>query len=231
MEAPPSSRPAQAARSPGRSGHLVDGGRPTWVEAIRRHPYCPPVDLRRIEPGSLPRSVIPMDLTIHRPHATCARTGRQFVAGEPFFSALVRAQGKLERQDFAVTAWDGPPDDTLAWWRSTFPATTTAGAALAPVEVLLDVVEQLEGSADDDALRYLLSLELVRRRVLRFVDHPGPAAGEDPASGDADAAQHVVLACRRRDREYRVRVVSAAEAGATGVEERLTTLLWSGGDA
>jgi len=231
MEAPPSSRPAQAARSPGRSGHLVDGGRPTWVEAIRRHPYCPPVDLRRIEPGSLPRSVIPMDLTIHRPHATCARTGRQFVAGEPFFSALVRAQGKLERQDFAVTAWDGPPDDTLAWWRSTFPATTTAGAALAPVEVLLDVVEQLEGSADDDALRYLLSLELVRRRVLRFVDHPAAGHESQPQAADRDGSRQIVLACRKRDREYRVRQVSPAEVAAPGVEERLAALLWSGGAA
>jgi hypothetical protein len=168
-----------------------------------------------------------MDIAIHRPRTACARSGRQFVAGEPFFSALVRSQGSLERLDFADSAWSGPPDNTLAWWRSTYLATTSSGAALAPVDVLLDVVEELGGDGDA-ALRYLVSLELVRRRVLRFVDHPGPPVGEEPSPGDPDASQHVVLACRRRDREYRVRVVSPAEAAATGVEERLTALLWSG---
>ena len=57
-----------------------------------------------------------MDIAIHRPRTACARSGRQFVAGEPFFSALVRSQGSLERLDFADTAWSGPPDNTLAWW-------------------------------------------------------------------------------------------------------------------
>ena len=135
-----------------------------------------------------------MDIAIHRPRTACARSGRQFVAGEPFFSALVRSQGSLERLDFADSAWSGPPDNTLAWWRSTYLATTSSGAALAPVDVLLDVVEELGGDGDA-ALRYLVSLELVRRRVLRFVDHPGPPVGEEPSPGDPDASQHVVLAC------------------------------------
>lgn len=170
-----------------------------------------------------------MDITIQRPRASCVLTGRQFLAGEPFLSALVRSQGKLERQDFAAEAWSGPPAQTLAWWRSTYPATTAAGAALAPAEVLLDVLEELESSEDDAALRYLVSLELVRRRVLRFADPP--AADRSPQPPDAEGPRHLILACRRRDREYRVREVSTAEAAAAGVEERLTSLLWSGGAA
>jgi hypothetical protein len=170
-----------------------------------------------------------MDITIHRPHATCALTGRQFVAGEPFFSALVRSQGRLDRHDFSTAAWSGPPADTLAWWRSTYPTATASGATLAPVDVLLDVVEELEGR-DDDALRYLLALELVRRRVLRFVDQPSGRLPRPPADR-GDEPRHVALACRRRDREYLVREVPAAEATAAGVEDRLTALLWSGGPA
>jgi hypothetical protein len=162
-----------------------------------------------------------MDLKLHRPRGACAVSGRPFVAGEPFFSALVRAGGDLDRLDVAAEAWTGPPDATLAWWRSAYPAADAAGTELAPVDVLLDVMEQLEDRADDEPLRYLLALQLVRRRALRIVD---------ATAGQADA-EELILACRKREREYRVRVVPPADAMAEGVEQRLMTLLWSGGAA
>jgi hypothetical protein len=88
------------------------------------------------------------------------------------------------------------------------------------VDVLLDVLEEFEGRAEDAPLRYLLALQLLRRRALRIVDTPA----------DEDAGT-LVVACRKREREYRVPVVPPAEATAAGVEQRLMTLLWSGGAA
>ena len=161
-----------------------------------------------------------MELKLHRPRAACTQTGRPFVAGEPLVSALVRSEGRLDRCDYAAAAWTGPPANTLAWWRSTFPITTTDGTSLAPADVLLDVLEELDGREDDRALRYLVALELVRRRVLRFVDRPHDV--------DGTAQPDLILACRKRDREYCVQAVSAREATAPGVEQRLTSLLWSG---
>jgi len=179
-----------------------------------------------------------MELKLHRPHAACTQTGRPFVAGEPLVSALIRSEGRLDRCDYAADAWAGPPANTLAWWRWTYPATTTAGATLAPADVLLDVLEELEGSEPDTALRYLVTLELVRRRVLRFIDRPPANRREPGTEGGAvrDAGQPVppvdlVVACRKRDREYVVRSVSPQQAAAPIVEERFTALLWSGGAA
>lgn len=171
-----------------------------------------------------------MELKIHRPRAACARTGRPFVAGESLVSALVRSDGALERHDYAADAWSGPPANTLAWWRSTFPATTSDGTTLAPADVLLDVLEELDGREEDAALRYLVTLELVRRRVLRFVDRPHDHGGHARTHDDPTPPE-LILACRKRDREYRVRAVSAREATAQGVEQRLASLLWSGGAA
>ena len=171
-----------------------------------------------------------MELTLHRPHATCAQTGRPFVAGEPLVSALVRSEGRLDRCDYASAVWPGPPANTLAWWRSTYPAATVAGATLAPVDVLLDVVEELEGHEADAPLRYLVTLELVRRRVLRIIDRQRDDDGDRQAV-DSPAQAGLLVACRKRDREYRVREVPPQEATAPGVEERLTALLWSGGAA
>jgi hypothetical protein len=169
-----------------------------------------------------------MELKLHRPHAACAHTGRPFVAGEPLVSALVRSEGRLDRCDYAAESWTGPPANTLAWWRSTFPATPTAGTTLAPADVLLDVLEELEGREADAALRYLVALELVRRRAVRFVDRHATDQ-DDRRTGDGEP--DLILACRKRDREYRVQSVSARQATAPGVEERLTSLLWSGGAA
>lgn len=162
-----------------------------------------------------------MDLKIHRPQAACSLTGRPFVAGQTIYSALVRGGSGLERMDVAADAWSGPPERTLAWWRSAFPEVPTGGAVLAPPDVLLDVFEELEGRAADAALRYLLALQLVRRRVLRMVEAPAGAA----------TAGELVLACRKRDREYRVAIPAPAEAANPEVAERLTALVWSGGAA
>lgn len=162
-----------------------------------------------------------MDLKIHRPQGTCATTGRSFAPGEVFFSTLVRGPAGLERLDCCAEAWTGPPPGALGWWRSTFPAAASAGPTLAPVDVLLDVFEELEGRPTEVALRYLLALQLVRRRVLRTVEQP---AG-------APHATELALACRKRDREYRVAIPAPAEAASPAVAERLTALVWSGGAA
>jgi hypothetical protein len=166
-----------------------------------------------------------MDFKLHRPRAACAATGRPFAAGDAMVSVLVRGEGTLDRHDYATDAWTGPPAGALAWWRSTYPADPAAGVTLAPADVLLDVVEELEAGGGDDAavIRYLVVLELLRRRAVRLVDRP--------AAGPAAAEPEIVVACRRRDREYRVREVTPAAAAAPGVEERLAALLWTGGEA
>lgn len=156
-----------------------------------------------------------MDYKLHRPQPVCHRTGRGFSAGEVFFSALVRGEGGLDRLDVAAEAWDGPPPNTVAWWRARQGAAADTGPALAPVDVLLDALEAL----DDDPLRYLLALQLVRRRALRIEAAPT----DDEA---ADGA--LVFSCRRRDRDYRLRPVRAEEVADPEVAARLTALLWSG---
>jgi hypothetical protein len=166
-----------------------------------------------------------MDLKLQRPRGVCGRTGRTLSAGEPMVSALVRDSGGLERVDCVAEAWEGPPAGTLAWWRSLYSPTAAAGPTLAPVDVLLDVLEELEPRSEEAALRYLIALQLVRRKVLRIVER---AAEPSKAQDDHEV---LTLACRKRRSEYRVAVVPAEEATAAGVEQRLQALLWSGGEA
>lgn len=161
-----------------------------------------------------------MDYKLHRPQTACSRTGRAFAAGEEFISVLIRGSAGLERIDVAVDAWDGPPAGTIAWWRSRpQPSGEATGPVLAPIDVLLDTLEALGDQPGEEPLRYLLALQLVRRRALRI-----EAAGGDGQDDDGS----LVFSCRRRDRDYRVRQVDPAEAGDPDVAARLTALLWSG---
>jgi hypothetical protein len=172
-----------------------------------------------------------MDLKLHRPNGCCHQTGRPFAPGEPFFSALVRSKSALERIDSCVESWQGPPEHALAWWKSTFPAADSAGATLAPVDVLLDVLEQLDGRPDEAPLRYLLALELVRRRVLRTVDRISteqPPAAAETGAGGAARSPELLLACRRRDAHYSVPVALPPAEAVAAVQDRLSALLWSG---
>ena len=139
-------------------------------------------------------------------------------------SALVRNAGAIERIDCAAKAWDGPPNGTLAWWKSRYILSDSAGPKLAPADVLLDVLEDLESHPEDKVLRYLVALQLVRRKVLKIDESHGSdtSVHQDPPS--------LVLKCRKRQSEYRVQVTSAEEASAEGVQERLQSLLWSGGE-
>jgi hypothetical protein len=171
------------------------------------------VRLPEHRPGDV---VAGMDLKLHRPQTVCATTGRTFTAGDVICSALVRRSGTIERVDVAADAWTDPPDGAVAWWRCRYPAPQDAAREPAPAEALLDALEALEDSADEP-LRYLLALQLVRRRVLRLAE-----------GRDGDDPQVLVLSCRRRGRDYHVRVVTAAEAAGPGVEDRLAALLWSG---
>lgn len=160
-----------------------------------------------------------MDYKIHRPQTACSSTGRVFAAGEEFFSALIRGSGGLERRDLAADAWDGPPSGTIAWWRSRHLPPGEGGPVLAPIDVLLDALEALEEQPGEEPLRYLLALQLVRRRALRI----------EGAGGDGvDDHGTVVFSCRRRERDYRLRHVEPAEASDPDVAARLTALLWSG---
>jgi hypothetical protein len=157
-----------------------------------------------------------VDYTIHRPQSACSRTGRPFAAGEEFFSALVRSADGLGRVDVAAEAWEGPPTGTVAWWRSRQPTADQSGPVLAPIDALLDALEALGECADDEPLRFLLALQLVRRRALKIEPQP-------------DAEETVLIfSCRRRGSEFRLRPVPPEAAADPEVAARLNALLWSG---
>ncbi|MDX9910888.1 MAG: hypothetical protein RBS39_03550 [Phycisphaerales bacterium] len=124
---------------------------------------------------------------IARPTGLCAASGRVIAPGEAFVAALVEREdasgvARFTREDFALGAWSGGARPTpaegdarvalVASWRSVMPDAHTPRRQQVSPEEAMDLFESLAsrvGELDDRhaALCFLLTLILVRKRVLR----------------------------------------------------------------
>ena len=158
-----------------------------------------------------------MDYETQRCSRHCAVTGRTLEPGEAFYSALLVEGGQVLRRDFAVDQWQGPPEKAIGWWKSQVPLRDAPKMQLAPNDVMLELLEQLEHAPDKEDLRYVLSLLLIRRRVLRLEETVRDEQGRETA----------VLACPRRDKSYRVFTASPDDARAAELQAELSGLLFA----
>jgi len=124
----------------------------------------------------------------------CAVTGIPFKEGDAFVAALVERDGQpgLERLDYAAKEWEGgarpqPPLRLFGFWRGAYhPGEAKRQPLLGDAE-LLDLFEELGGATEPKQVtfRYILSLLLIRRRVLRVVStKPGTMSVVPRGSGD-----------------------------------------------
>lgn len=162
---------------------------------------------------------------IQRCTRRCAATGRELAPGEVFYSLLVEESDQWVRRDYCQEAWRSAPwGDTppVGWWRSRMPTPQTRQFQLAPNEVLLQLLEDLESQPDKVALRYVLALLLVRRRLLTL------APRESTANVEASSAEMEHLTLRgagRDDIQVFVPAIDASEVDA--LQDELVTLLYA----
>jgi len=160
------------------------------------------------------------DFEIARFTRHCHASGRELAAGETFYSVLVAEGAEVVRHDFAADAWQGPPEKAIGWWKSQVPHPHARKANLAPSEVMIEYFQELEGRPDKEDERYVLSLLMVRRRVLR----------QERTEQDAEGREMAVLYCSRNETEYRTPVVVPTPQRAAAIQDELVRLLYSQGD-
>jgi hypothetical protein len=156
-----------------------------------------------------------MDYELQRPARHCAASGREFAAGEEFYSVLLAEGAELRRYDYAAEAWQGPPTGAIGWWKSVVPGQNAKRSPRAPNEVLLQFFDELAEQPAKQDMRYVLALLLVRRRVMRLEE-------EQRGSGVGEV---LVLYCPRRDATYQVPVVIPDQAKIEEVQQELASLL------
>jgi hypothetical protein len=106
------------------------------------------------------------EYTIHRSSRKCHQSDRPFQPNERYYSVVLPKGSDLVRHDFSKEHWNGPPNHAIGWWISQMPAKQTGKLQLAPTHVLLDTLERLCEEPENSELAYLLSILMVRRRIL-----------------------------------------------------------------
>ncbi len=157
-----------------------------------------------------------MDYELQRCTRHCAASGRDLGPGETYYSVVREEGNELKRYDYAVEAWQGPPENALGWWKSQIPNVEAKRAQWAPNEVMLQFFEQLADQPERQDVRYVLALLLVRRRVMRVEEE----------ERDDKGGESLVLYCPRRDANYRIMVVMPDETRINTIQEELTKLLF-----
>ncbi len=160
-----------------------------------------------------------MDYEVQRCTRQCVVSGRELKPGETFYSVLKSEGANVVRQDYAEEAWTGPPDNVIGWWKSQVPTGDPRKLHWAPNDVMLELFEQLADQPERFDFRYVLSLLLIRRKLLRLEESERDAAGNEI----------VLLSCPTRETEYRVEVVLPDAPRAQEIQEELQRLLFAKG--
>ncbi len=107
----------------------------------------------------------------------CTATGQPIPVGAEFIAALVEtADGsKVERQDFALNAWQSgarphPIGKLFGAWKTTMSPPSEKKRVLVDDESLMDLFEQLQEATEPARIsfRYILALLLMRRKILKY---------------------------------------------------------------
>ena len=162
-----------------------------------------------------------LDFEVQRCTRRCAATDRPLEPGENCYSVLEVQGAEIVRQDFSREAWKGPPPEAFAWWKSRIPEPNAKKIKLAPNEVLLELFDHLAEQPDRTDMRYVLTLLLVRRRVLRQENSPA----ELPHQALGTDVETLVVYCPKRDATYEVPVVMPGDQRIDEIQQQLSELL------
>lgn len=156
-----------------------------------------------------------MDYEIQRCSRHCHATGRDLLPGETYYSVLQAEGAETKRYDFSVEAWQGPPAEAIGWWKSRIPDPQAERKHWAPNDVMLQLFDQLAQQPQQQDLRYVLALLLVRRRVMRLEQNEANLPGSST----------MVLYCPRRDATYEIPVVVPEPSRIEQIQQELGRLL------
>src|SRR5215213_597866 len=165
-----------------------------------------------------------LDFEVQRCTRCCAATQRALEPGDECYSVLEIAGADVVRKDYSPEAWKGAPDTAFGWWKSRVPEPTAKKIKLAPNDVLLELFDQLADKSEQQDLRYVLALLLVRRRVLR-VD----VAEDSPHDKHlVHAGEAMTLYCPKRDCTFEVAVAMPNSERIDQIQQQLSQLLVAG---
>src|SRR5687767_11860342 len=109
---------------------------------------------------------------VARSTGQCAATGRPLAEGESYYAVLMQGSEGVERKDFSLEAWSGPPPESICYWRGRIPVRDKKRQTVSAVdqELLTHLFLRLEDQDTEPAqqFRFVLALLLMRKKVLKY---------------------------------------------------------------
>jgi hypothetical protein len=171
-----------------------------------------------------------LDFEVQRSTRRCAATERPLAPGETCYSVLEVHGADVVRKDYCQEAWTTPSESAFGWWKMRIPEPTAKKVKLAPNEVLLELFDEMADRHEQQDLRYVLTLLLIRRRVLRLDIPADELAIESSRSIGQTTAERMFLYCPKRDATYEVAVAMPEPARIDEIQQRLSDLLVAGAE-
>ena len=104
----------------------------------------------------------------------CAGSDREIGPGDEYISVLILNDDcEMERLDYSMEAWEGPPEDCVGWWRSKIPDLADGKVYWAPNDVIFAYFDKIHEEQKAPATLYVLALLMVRKRLMKLDDGPG----------------------------------------------------------
>ncbi len=147
----------------------------------------------------------------------CCVTRQAFQPGDEFVTALFETKGSYVRKDYSLEAWNAQPlKDFIAMWRGRIPENTELPrrSRTAVNELLLEIFDDLRTHYAQPDKLYVLSLLLVRRRVMRLEETFGN-----------EAERVLRLYSQFRDEYYQVPIVPPTPERQAEIQKELADVL------
>ena len=150
----------------------------------------------------------------------CHAQSRPLREGEWYYSVVLEKDEDFERREYSAESWTGPPEDAIGWWKNRMPKSDEKKQVLAPPEVLIDLLRQMEAVPARAKSRYLLALMLMRRKLVR-----------SESGGDGDSSKQILRVEVVADGSWiDVPVCEISRAEAEPLREELNELLYCEAD-
>jgi hypothetical protein len=169
-----------------------------------------------------------LEFEVGRCTRRCAATGREIAPGETCYSVLEVRGAEVVRSDFCSDAWTAAPQTVVGWWKTVVPAPAAKKIKLAPNDVLLELFDELADRHDQQDLRYVLALLLIRRRVLKL-DVPMEHIVE-PSAIATNSVDVMAVYCPKRDVSYAVTATMPTCQRIDEIQQQLSELLIAGAE-
>jgi len=153
-------------------------------------------------------------MEVPRPSRICSISRREFHPNEPFFSVLTGERESCVRSDIAIEHWTEPPQECFGWWKSTVKHVSESTTQQVSGETLQSFFERLAQQPDEADTFYILTLLLLRRKLLRY----------EKESTDEQGNRVIEVYAFHADETYQVPVAMPSHERLEKIQQQLATL-------